>query len=233
MKYPCIGKGKESGSIVLFYGQGFGITLDSKTWASENLSVHNDIDESYFENITSECLANTKIRIESEDHGYFIQDLAFKHGYIWGSGLSVRFDFCAGYIIFNPDPESMVMIHDTHSCPYEQKLITLPLPPEEDDMKSEEWLISGCDCIYEGELYHFLCKSPFANVAVITKASSEDWDVISVSYDDLEKPQTPVEELVKYFNMLPYELNGNFISRLEVIAKAIINDKVKGVKYEP
>lgn len=76
MKYPYIGKGTESGSIVLFYEQGQGMTLDSKSWASEDLKYHTCIDEDYFNDITREQVKNTKVKIESEGHEILVRGVA-------------------------------------------------------------------------------------------------------------------------------------------------------------
>ena len=76
MKYPYIGKGTESGSIVLFYEQGQGVTLDSKSWASKDLEYHTCIDEDYFNDITREQVKNTKVKIESEGHEILVRGVA-------------------------------------------------------------------------------------------------------------------------------------------------------------
>ena len=66
-----------------------------------------------------------------------------------------------------------------------------------EEIESKGWLASGCECIYNDESFIYLCKSPFDGNAVIQRKSNLDWDVISVSFNQLKKPLTPEEELTK------------------------------------
>lgn len=65
MKHPYIGKGTESGSIVLFYEQGQGVTLDSKSWASGKLQ-HSNFNEDLFTNITREYRQILRLRLNQK-----------------------------------------------------------------------------------------------------------------------------------------------------------------------
>ena len=229
MEYPYIGESKMSGSVVLFYSSGCGVVIDECNH-QENYVLSATWVESMFKNITREYLANTYGEVESKEHYEFVAKLADS------AGCNVIDDYHASYRFFNLMGDSLYPHHFEESASHCEKIkITLPLPPKEEDMKSEnmkseEWPISGCDCIYEGELYYFLCKSPFANVAVITKANSEDWDVISASYDDLEKPPTPEEALAELIDESLYATVD--MDDILKIAKVIINGDIEGVKYE-
>jgi len=125
MKYPYIGKGTESGSIVLFYEQNKGVTLESKTWASENLEHSNCVNEDLFTNITREYLANTYGKVESKEHAEFIVKLAENagvclynnYGYDEGDDCFV---FNSSGLYFWPKNNSK-----------DKKLITIPIPPKE------------------------------------------------------------------------------------------------------
>ena len=83
-------------------------------------------------NITHEYLANTKVEIESEEHSFFIQELAFKYGYIWIEGLAKNIELSGGCIVFNED--SMTINHITSPVHSAYKPITIPLPPKESDV---------------------------------------------------------------------------------------------------
>lgn len=122
-KNPYIGKGLNSGSIVLFYEQSKGVTLESKTWARENLQHSNCINEDLFTNITREYLANTKVEIESEEHRKFILNLAKVNGLYCFRLVGDNFIYITNKEngnVFNP------------------KLITLPLPPKEAAMSKAQ-----------------------------------------------------------------------------------------------
>lgn len=237
MKYPYIGRGKvidenkRSGVEVLFYARDAGVVVGGCDY--DEVGEFYDIwNESHFENITREYLTNTYGEVESQEHAEFIIRLAESCGF---AGYSLDrpfkpikyFSIAVGSLIFL-STKDVAARHGGIK-------ITLPLPPKEDDMKgegvnNEEWLIGGCDCIYEGELYHFLCKSPFSNAAVITRASSKDWDVISASYDDLERSPTPVEALAELIDESLYATVD--MDDILKIAKVIINGDIEGVKYE-
>lgn len=125
MKHPYIGKGLNSGSIVLFYEQNKGVTLESKTWESENLQHSNCINEDLFKNITREYLANTYGEVKSEEHAEFIVKLAEVAGFEVGVYCQVDKWFCFS--------ENLLFFYPTESraSDAEEKLITIPLPPKE------------------------------------------------------------------------------------------------------
>ena len=84
-------------------------------WYEEEIGIYctsNEWDEREFENITREYLANTKVKIESEEHEIFVKEIVYDAGL-----MSLVSD---GYvIIFDIDMETV------------SRAITLPLPPKE------------------------------------------------------------------------------------------------------
>lgn len=125
MKYPYIGKGIESGSIVLIYGKDSAIVMDSKTWAAKD-SEDTEVDESYFKNITAEYLANTYGEVKSKEHAEFIVRLAEVNGFDIGIKSNIPSVFEFSGMLLN------VYANDISSFAHnvESKLITIPLPPE-------------------------------------------------------------------------------------------------------
>lgn len=213
-KHPYIGKGKESGSIVLFYGECEGVTLESKTWASSDLQYSKCINESVFENITADYLSNTKVKIESEEHAEFVIKL-------FNNAFGTEANSMNPVWVYNEGLRGVSQrFHGEPSKDLKQ--ITIPLPPkqlaptatQEEDFemtqtaknngdnlifgdadKCEEWPCVKDKVIHNGVNYYYLCKSPFSDDAVLTLCSSDDWDVISAPYSELQKPKTPEEEL--------------------------------------
>ena len=128
IKYPYIGEGLGSGSVVVFYEAGAGTTLDSKTWASKDMEHHNTLDESRFKNITREYLQNTWGVVESKEHAEFISELgknaSAKTSTSWEGGK--RFNFYT-----NSKGGLHLDFYDEHlSKDSGEKQITIPLPPK-------------------------------------------------------------------------------------------------------
>lgn len=122
-KYPYIGRGSESGLMVIFYSKGSGITLDSNSWASKNMEHHRGIDESYFTNITPEFLANKYGEVVSLEHASFIIELARRAGFFIASDYSDSIKF------FCTSNESLVFCGAEQYAKREREQITIPLPP--------------------------------------------------------------------------------------------------------
>lgn len=80
--------GKSENTIVLFYDElGYNISPNFQ-YPKEYIGgwgQHN------FKDITKEYLSDTKIKVESEEHSKFIQELAFSVGILWG-GRSSKVD---------------------------------------------------------------------------------------------------------------------------------------------
>lgn len=123
-KYPYIGKGSPSGSIVMFYSQGNGITLDSKYWASTNMEHYRGLDEYHFKNITREYLTNTYGEVKSKEHAEFIKLLAETGG--MGCGHKVIDDNCKYFYVLDGD----LFFNSEKIKGARFKKITIPLPPK-------------------------------------------------------------------------------------------------------
>ena len=128
MTYPYIGKGTESGSIALIYGEDSAIVMDSKTWAAKN-SEDTEVDESYFKNITAECLANTYGEVKSKEHAEFIVKLAEVNGIDFDGEVGIN----SNYFCFFPSNSKQLTFwrkEKDASKHGNRKQITIPLPPE-------------------------------------------------------------------------------------------------------
>lgn len=180
-KYPYIGKGKEIGSIVLFYGECESVTLESKTWASSDLQYSNFINESAFENITADYLSNTKVKIESEEHAEFVIKL-------FNSAFGTEANSMNPVWVYNEGLRGVSQrFHGEPSKDLKQ--ITIPLPPKEPEIK--EWPQVGDEV-----------ETSDGNGVVKLLADSKGYYVVSVNdeyyqyqIDELSKPKTPEEEL--------------------------------------
>lgn len=206
MKYPYIAKGLNSGSIVLFYEQNKGITLELKTWASENLQHSNCINEDLFKNITEECLANTYGEVKSKEHAEFIVKLAEANGIVvFKDSEATRpkdikyFSVtCGGILYFWSDKATI-------RC--DRKQITIPLPPERESV--DEWPKVGDDAVVINKNDYTLIYGHEVvgeNVKVLTTYSTSDISMAVVEFDGcgycfrvdmLEKPKTPEQELAE------------------------------------
>ena len=171
-------------------------------------------------NITREYLANTYGEVKSKEHAEFIVKLAEGAGFY----LYCTYDNVDQYFSLT---DSVLYFWPLKSECKQKKPITIPLPPKEPEPK--ELLTGGCDCIYNDEIFIYLCKSPLSGNAIIQRKSNLDCDIASVSFAELKKPLTPEEELAR----LIYGLGGANTDYCEHIAKAIINGEIKGLCYKP
>ena len=176
MKYPYIGKGTESGSIVLFYEQGQGVTLDSKSWPSGKLQ-HSNFNEDLFTNITREYLANTYGEVKSKEHSEFIVKLAEENKIELGiDGYSEK----RNYFYFTEDEDLLYLVFSSFSPSSKHTSITIPLPPkepEEDSMKQPERKLLASILTLEqlGYTYHGgeLWKPPIAEA--VKEHEPKEW----------------------------------------------------------
>lgn len=227
-KYPYIARAKKSGSACVVFDYGKCVCIESKDSNFEFGEVY-DVDESVLFNITAEYLANTKVKIKSEEHAEFIIKL-----------FNNAFDI--GAVSRNPkwiyNKGEAGVTQQFHGEPSgELKLITIPLPPKEESM-SKEWPQVGDDVLYDGSSDRF--ESIKGEVSkVIAKYSFEGSDYITIKHHNegvfamvagswLRKPQTPEEELNK--SILKFLECGKTYDRL---AKAIINGEIEGLSYKP
>lgn len=211
MTYPYIGKGKGSGSIVLFYEQNKGVTLESKSWSSENLQYSNGINEDLFKNITADYLRNTKVKIESEEHEIFIKKIVYDAGLMsWVSD---------GYVfIFDIDMETV------------SRVITLPLPPKE----SGEWPQLGGEVSFPSGKGILVVDKPDTNGVVIVRSTDADsiGEYKKVSLGALKKPPKPEEDLRDKLIKAMDNSNTAF-QYADYLSKAIIKGEIKGLSYKP
>lgn len=129
--------GKYKGATVLF-SQNKGLLLEFEG-ASDDPSYKNIWRSNYivpkFLDITKEYLQQTKIKVESEDHSKFIQELAFSAGYLW-RGVSSKINdrvnrrikylyFKGKYLTYGDSSESDTDLYNDDGS----KEIFLPLPP--------------------------------------------------------------------------------------------------------
>lgn len=206
MKYPYIGKGKESGTVVVMVKPECGLVISSKTWATKNGNFETSIDESYIANITREYLANTWGVVESKEHAEFIVDLAELHGFeLIKMGIG-------GCNFFNFGSTSFALLSGEPAFKGDCKQITIPLPPKAEINEAGHNLVfaaSECKewpCIndtvqpIDDKYNHGTCevvkvKTNDSGVKMALVYSLEDsypfWSPIS----ELQKPKTPEEAL--------------------------------------
>jgi hypothetical protein len=131
--YPYIGKIEETRVVVLFFKDSNGFIIDQgrTNW----VGVHNDFDEPLFPNITKEYLTNTCGKVESEEHREMIVALARNAGFD-------ETDHTAGdYFSFTN--EYYHFTDERVACIYEEKLITLPIPPVDEGEEVKHSFTSG------------------------------------------------------------------------------------------
>ena len=228
MKYPYIGKGTESGSIVLFYEQNKGVTLESKTWASEKLQHSNCINEDLFNDITRECLSDHAIKIESQEHLDFLYEVA--EGY----QLNIEPVECR---IFDDEYPYFVTVrgsvfHANINLPElkDKKLITIPLPPKEHEPK--EWPQVGDEVAFSGkEVYKVVVNTPDSDNMIVVKGSMGEY--LLADFSVCKKPLTPEEYLKEQlFQHSGVRARDGGREVASYLAKAIINGEIKGISYE-
>jgi len=220
MKYPYIGKGLNSGSIVLFYEQNKGVTLESKTWASENLQHSNCINEDLFTNITRECLENTYGKVESKEHADFLIKLAEKNKIELGiGGYSER----KNYFYFTEDEGLLYLVFASFSPSNKHTSITIPLPPVEPKPKS--WPQVGDEV--KGPKDILLQVRGIDGPHIWCLDVELDYCTYHVSL--LKKPLTPEEELESKIKSMIEFTNYN----PKLIAEYIARDGIKGLSYKP
>lgn len=224
--YPYIGKGENSGSIVLFYSENSGTTLDCKTWATKLLQYSDCVNEGLFKNITAEYLADTYGKVESKEHAEFIKLLAGNEGikcnYMVVSDDIKYFYFSGGVLFF-----TFSSIDDDRF-----KLITIPLPPKEKPMESQkEWPQVGDEALTNSlEKVEVLALDN--GVAWVKHlAGDSSFGYLSVKAKYLSKPPTPEEELTSA--LLEYANSDNYSCEWKGFAKSIINGEIKGLSYKP
>lgn len=232
MKYPYIGKGLNSGSIVLFYEQNKGVTLESKTWASENLQHSNCINEDLFTNITRECLENTYGKVESKEHADFLIKLAEKNKIKLGiGGYSER----KNYFYFTEDEGLLYLVFASFSPSNKHTSITIPLPPKGEDMKSEnvksEWPQVGD--VVKGPKDELLQVRGIDEAHIWCLDTELEYWTYHVSL--LKKPPTPEEELrekLKEELSLYISLHDPHDTKID-LTDAILNGEIEGLSYKP
>ena len=136
--YPYIGEGKNSGSIALIYDKAKCITLESKTWASDDLELCEGINERFFKNITAEYLANTYGEVKNKEHAEFIKLLA-ETNKIPCAVVSIDMNYTMFYVI---DGCLFFCVKDIDAVG-DYKKITIPLPPECEVRKPKEVIANG------------------------------------------------------------------------------------------
>jgi len=217
--YPYIGKSRASDTTVLFISRSNGVCL-----GVENAQYHNAWDESVFENITREYLANTYGKVESKEHAEFIVKLAESAGFR-GAIASAE----ASWFRFT---ELKLWFYGCGSkARYDTvKQITLPLQPKEPE--SKEWPAVGDEvltaskqpakilAIDDGEAWIKYKNDPYPNMSYA-----------SVAIATLTKPPTPEEGLAQ--SIADSVSGGSVFGVHDLLAKAIINGEIKGLRYNP
>lgn len=234
-KYPYIGKGLNSGSVVLFFAKGQCLTIDSKSWASEKLEHHRGLDESMFKNITADYLRNTKIRIVSPEHCEFVQKLVFSAGGGWrGPKVDINTRHKEANFLFVDEDLSL-----TYSFSFADnfaestyKEIKLPMPPKQ---ASDEWPKVGDDVSWGGDgksIGYVLSK--FGDYAWVRSDDVDDNGApVTLNINVLSKPPTPLDtlsnSLLRIVSANSRETSGYAAKQ---IAKAILAGEIKGLVYK-
>lgn len=191
--YPYIGEGKNSGSIALIYDKAKCITLESKTWASDDLELCEGIKEECFKNITSKHLERKCVEVKSKEHGDFMQQLAFNANYLWAGLSSEKRNISSGYLIFGR--QSTIISYKTTKPSIYHELITIPLPPKEYLMKFEEredeaskydeWPKVG-DAVFAGSTKGYIYSPPDEDGTYVI-ATPQDGEFIFAKRSELSK----------------------------------------------
>lgn len=223
MKYPYIGKGVNSGSVVVLYSEGFGVTIDSKTWATDSGSVENTLNEIFFKNITREYLDGKYVKVESPEHSEFVQKLAFNAGFKWHLKgkkiLNVNFLFLSFHengVIgrTNKSPTAYLKFEE----------ITIPLPPKEPlnengfnlhfaGDKCEEWPCIGDEVTWGHRVTSGKVKAVDGDVAWIM---NKHGNYVTEYLRDLVKPKSEAEVLRDWLTELWNENEHDFDLFLDI-----------------
>lgn len=131
--YKYIGRGSYSGVIVLFYGSKFGRVIDGGSSRHKSGDIKDDWYEPNFENITRKYLTNTYGKCESQEHADFICELAEN------AGFTPENDYYEekGNVWFSFNHETGSFFDERKAKDDNEKPISLPLPPKENEMESQ------------------------------------------------------------------------------------------------
>lgn len=169
-QFPYVGQ-NEKGINSFILSPSRLVSLDIKDWnnpISHGISS-NHIFHREYKDITREYLANSKIRVESEEHGRSILELAERYGYKFQSNVIGK-----KYFYFYDDEQTFGQHKETFDT-HQNKEIFLPMPPAEvKEEKPEE-----PDTFVLGNL----------NCKIVSKARQDEMVLNSTSY--------PVNEIVK------------------------------------
>ncbi|QDP46629.1 MAG: hypothetical protein Tp1137MES00d2C23059491_48 [Prokaryotic dsDNA virus sp.] len=227
MKYPYIGKGTESGSIILMTGKGEGIVIDSKTAATHPGKFESTVDEDYFKNITREYLDGKCVKIESHEHSKLVQKVAFGAGFQWPESFGTIKHTGYKFLFFRVKG----LINCGHENNSKVQQITIPLPPKQiqtatleeefemqhimknngdnlilgcEDSKCEEWPQVGDEVVWDKNDYKGIVKAISEQKAWCRLNNGLYY---TISFDRLKKPKTPEEELRDEVTELVWKAN--------------------------
>lgn len=190
MKYPYIGKGKESGTVVMMVKPECGLIIESKTWATKDGKFETSIDETYITNITHEYLQNTYGEVQSPEHAEFIVELGKNESAIistaWTKGKCFNF-------YTNSSGELHLDFYDKElASDSEERLITIPPPPKADKKELSEWPQVGDVVCWDGNDYTGTVKAISDGNAW---CKLDNGLYYTIQMKRIKKPKTPEEEL--------------------------------------
>jgi hypothetical protein len=228
IKYPYIGRITKSGSIILFYGKGTGVTLDSKTCVTTDGEHNDNIDERYFKNITREYLANTYGKVESKEHAEFIVELAENAGFTVSRIVAI--DSVNSFMFYDASNCSLHRVNqDELSNEEGRKQITIPMPPKCDEPlnNGDNLLFGGDDKCKEWPCVGDEVLAPFDRVNVkatvcwqrvndsgihVSLLFDDDYEAFWCVTGDLQKPKTLEEELCEDIEYAIHHFEGDKVA---------------------
>ena len=203
MKFPYIGKNKEGVEALIYSDSNAFLLCGMYSRDMRNAPVKNYFSRRY-KNITAEFLANTYGKVESKDHAEFIVKLAEANGLRIASKWTKGKFFC---FIVDCEDKVFLFFYSERVAKFEgEKLITIPLPPEDKSMESQkEWPQVGDKALTDSkEVVEVVAIDN--DVAWVKHSFCETkYGYLSMRIKMLSKAPTPEEGLAREIEKMIYD----------------------------
>ena len=208
MKSPAIYQSTVNGNVILFFTDNQGAVLDKRETI---IGTSGKWSESKFKNITAEYLADTYGEVKSKEHAEFIVKLAEVNDFrLCNPKETYKKWFCF-------DDDELYFFDDVGDANnLDEKLITIPLPPECESV--DEWPKVG-DEVQTSDGVGSVKLLPDSKGYYVISIKDEYYQY---QLDELSKPKTPEQELRDLLLLLWEENNHDFDMLLDVVTEHVI-----------
>lgn len=208
MKSPAIYQSTVNGNVILFFTDNQGAVLDKRETI---IGTSGKWSESKFKNITAEYLADTYGEVKSKEHAEFIVKLAEVNDFrLCNPKETYKKWFCF-------DDDELYFFDDVGDANnLDEKLITIPLPPECESV--DEWPKVG-DEVQTSDGVGSVKLLPDSKGYYVISIKDEYYQY---QLDELSKPKAPEQELRDLLLLLWEENNHDFDMLLDVVTEHVI-----------